>query len=104
SSTGALEALEAAGNVPPAELARHALAAGFPEEAFRHSIAAGDAARGLFAPRDAAVHYELARRLFGNQVMPAPELERLHARLRRTHEFSGAYLPGSLRVASTRSR
>ena len=86
------EILEAAGGVSPAELARHALAAGLLDQAFRHSIAAGDAAMALFASGDAIVHYERARRLIGDETLlakaTAPELERLHARLGRAYEFS----------------
>ncbi len=88
------ETLESAGGIPSVELARHALAAGLPDQAFRHSIAAGDAAMALFAAGDAIVHYERARRLIGDGTLPAtatataPELERLHTKLGRAYEFS----------------
>jgi predicted ATPase len=59
----ALEVLQAADiqraypyTVPPAELAHHALAAGLYEQAFRHSLAAGDNALQLFAVRNAIAH------------------------------------------------
>jgi hypothetical protein len=58
----ALETLEGEG-APSAELARHALGAGLPEAAFRHSLAAGDEAMALFAIGDADGHYERARSL-----------------------------------------
>jgi tetratricopeptide (TPR) repeat protein len=48
---------------PPAELARHALAAGLVDQVFRYSLAAGDAAVEIFALRDAIMHYERARDL-----------------------------------------
>jgi predicted ATPase len=60
----ALEALKAV--APPAELVRHALAAGLTERAFHLSLSAGDEAMRLFAARDALRHYEQARALAAN--------------------------------------
>ncbi|MBI1878429.1 MAG: hypothetical protein HYR94_09415, partial [Chloroflexi bacterium] len=48
---------------PPAELVRHALAAGLSERAFDLSVLAGDEAMRLFAVRDAIGYYEQARTL-----------------------------------------
>ena len=59
----ALEALEEEG-APAAELARHARAAGLPEQTFVHSLAAGDGAMSLFAVGDATRYYEQARSLY----------------------------------------
>src|SRR3712207_9497438 len=53
----AFEVLEE-GRAPAAQLARHALAGGLAEQAFGHSVAAGDEAMEVFAARDARVHYE----------------------------------------------
>jgi len=58
----ALEVLRDEGS-PASELARHALAAGEAEAAFRHFVAAGDEAMAVFAVKDAIAHYEQARRL-----------------------------------------
>ena len=55
--------LEESGATPPAQLARHALAVGLAEPAFRYSVAAGDQAVDVFAARDAIGHYEKARKL-----------------------------------------
>ena len=51
-----------------AGLAHHALAAGLPEAALRHSLAAGDEAMQLFAVRAAIRHYEQARALYAAQT------------------------------------
>lgn len=74
----ALEALESSGT-PPAQLARHALAAGLDEAALQHSIAAGDAALQLLAARDAAVHYAHAIAL-AERLGQSDLLGQLHAR------------------------
>jgi tetratricopeptide (TPR) repeat protein len=82
---------------PPADLARHALAAGLNDPAFRYSVAAGDAALALFALRDAIVHYERARRLLSEPsgawepwvVLPANELEHAYVNLARTYDLAG---------------
>ncbi|CAA9553426.1 MAG: hypothetical protein AVDCRST_MAG59-1919 [uncultured Thermomicrobiales bacterium] len=85
----ALEALEA-GGAPPAELARHALAAGLDDPALRFSLAAGDGAMALLAARDAAVHFEravtLAARLDRADLLPE-----LHARRGRAFVGMGAW-------------
>lgn len=57
----ALEALRGIGSAT--ELARHAWGARLPEPAFRHSVAAGDAASALFAVHEAIAHYERARQV-----------------------------------------
>jgi tetratricopeptide (TPR) repeat protein len=54
-------ALETLGeDAAPAERAHHALAAGLPEEALRHNLAAGDAAMRVLAARNAIAHYSTA--------------------------------------------
>lgn len=80
----ALDQLESQ-QAPPAELARHALAAGDGERAFRFSVAAGDAAMRVFAVRDAIDHYERARQLLaaeghdqGHARHSVNDAERLH--------------------------
>jgi DNA-binding SARP family transcriptional activator len=93
----AFEVLEESGASPPAELARHALAAGLAEQAFRYSVAAGDAAMEVFAAQDAIEHYERARSLLteegrtggGRPVEPSiPELEHLYTQLGRAYEIA----------------
>ncbi len=49
---------------PAAELARHALAGGVSEPAFRHYLTAGDDALALFSVQDAIGHFERARDLY----------------------------------------
>ncbi|HZA46387.1 MAG TPA: AAA family ATPase [Rubrobacter sp.] len=85
----ALETLEEA----PAELARHALAAGLSGEAFQQLLAAGDEAMALFAPSDAIEHYEAARKLLGDRrgESPAVGIEHLHVNLGRAYELSGEW-------------
>lgn len=93
----ALRALEEDEGAPAAELARHALAAGLSNEAFRHLLAAGDEAMALFAASDAVEHYESARKLLGGthwQPGGSPliaEVEHLYANLGRAHELSGEW-------------
>ena len=88
----ALETLESERGVPPAELARHAQDAGVTEAAFRHLLAAGDAALELLAANDAVSYYERARRLFEDGGLrtapPVPEVERLYASLGRACEVT----------------
>ena len=81
-------------SIPPAELAWHALAAGLLEPAFRHSLAAGDAAMEVFAHRAATSHYESARslhkQLSGKGALPMTQpldFERLYANLGRAYEL-----------------
>jgi tetratricopeptide (TPR) repeat protein len=90
----ALEVLGESG-APPAELARHALAAGFVEQAFRYSLAAGDAAVEVFALRDATVYYERARDLLvagrrsGGTLKPSNvSVERLYNHLGLAYELT----------------
>jgi predicted ATPase/DNA-binding SARP family transcriptional activator len=79
--------------VPPAVLARHALAAGLAEPAFRHSMAAGDDALRLFAVSDAIAHYEQARQVLDWQTdpraIPIAEQQHLYLQLGRAYELSG---------------
>jgi DNA-binding SARP family transcriptional activator/tetratricopeptide (TPR) repeat protein len=91
----AFEVLEES-SAPPAELARHALAGGLAEPAFRYSVAAGDQALEVFAVKDAIEHYERARNLLA-EVLPTggrqpieqsiPDLEHLYVQLGRTYEM-----------------
>jgi len=93
----ALEVLEERG-APAAELARHALAGGLAQQAFRHSVAAGDDAVEVFAARDAIKHYERARKLLAEEgvrtgvrqlVEPSiPDLRHLYTQLGRAYELT----------------
>lgn len=93
----ALGALEQTGSTPAAELARHAEGAGLAQPLWRHSLAAGDAAMGLFAVHDALPHYETAWRLLSRdgraaglgQFDPLPD-ERAHLclQLARVYELT----------------
>ncbi|HEY3231333.1 MAG TPA: hypothetical protein VGJ87_19045, partial [Roseiflexaceae bacterium] len=65
-------ALEA-GGMRPAELARHALAAGLPERAFHLSLAAGEEAMRVFALRNAIGHYEQAHTLITHLELPVAD-------------------------------
>ena len=93
----ALRTLEEDEDVSAAELARHALAAGLSDEAFRHLLAAGDEAMALFAASDAVEHYESARKHFrGARGQPGgsplkAELEHLYTNLGRAYELSGEW-------------
>jgi DNA-binding SARP family transcriptional activator len=90
----AFEVLENRGT-PPAELARHALAAGLAEPSFAYSVAAGDDAAEVFAVRDAIAHYERARDVLvaerrpGGAIQPLiPHVEHLYAQLGRAYEMA----------------
>ncbi len=90
----AFEVLEETGT-PPAELARHALAAGLAGPAFACSVAAGDDAAEVFAVRDAIVHYEQAREVLdagqrpGTGIDPSiPHVEHLYTQLGRAYELT----------------
>ena len=92
----AFEVLEE-GAAPAAELARHALAGGLAEQAFRYSVAAGDRAVEVFAARDAIDHYERARDLLAEVVQTGGrqptersilDLEHLYTRLGRAYELA----------------
>ncbi|HET9920718.1 MAG TPA: AAA family ATPase, partial [Ktedonobacteraceae bacterium] len=97
-----LEALQAA-SASPAELARHALAAGLPDDAARLSIAAGDAAMRVSAARDAIAQYEQARQLVRrshespqpsgeeNVVVSLADLSRLYLQLGWAYELSSQF-------------
>jgi tetratricopeptide (TPR) repeat protein len=84
----AFEVLEAIA-APPAELARHALAAGLLERAFDLNVSAGNEALRLYAPQVAIKHFtyalETARQL---AISPPPSL--YHAR-GRAYETVGAF-------------
>ena len=95
----ALAALEEEG-APAAQLAHHASKARIPETAFRHLLAAADAAMAVFATEDAIKYYERARSLVGGNrggqhdsgaSPPATELEHLHVNLGRAHELAGEW-------------
>jgi len=94
----ALAALEE--GAPAAWLARHALAAKMPEAAFRHLLAAGDAAMAVLAAEDAIASYERARNLLvGRPGAPRERLspslvsglEHLYVNLGRAHELAGEW-------------
>jgi DNA-binding SARP family transcriptional activator/tetratricopeptide (TPR) repeat protein len=90
----AFEVLEE-GGAPAAQLARHALAGGLAEQAFRYGVAAGDAAVEVFSVRDAIEHYERARDLLtevrtGSSHLTeasVPDLEHLYIQLGRAYEL-----------------
>jgi DNA-binding SARP family transcriptional activator/tetratricopeptide (TPR) repeat protein len=94
----ALAALEEEGT-PAARLARHALAAKMPEAAFRHLLAAGDAAMAVLAAEDAIASYQRARDLLNGSDAPrdrrGPSLrsgfEHLYVNLGRAHELAGEW-------------
>jgi DNA-binding SARP family transcriptional activator len=86
----AFEALEAA-SASAARLARHALAAGLAEPAFRYSLAAGDEALRLFAVGEALRHYEHAQEIAGSAAgarLDSRTLYQLHFALSRGHELA----------------
>jgi DNA-binding SARP family transcriptional activator/tetratricopeptide (TPR) repeat protein len=90
----AFEVLEE-GGAPAAQLARHALAGGLAEQAFRYGVAAGDAAVEVFSVKDAIEHYERARDLLtevrtGSRQLSEPlvsDLEHLYIQLGRAYEL-----------------
>ena len=93
----AFELLEEGGASPAAQLARHALAAGLAEPAFRYSVAAGDQAVEVFAARDAIEHYQRARDLLAEAEQTGArqltersilDLEHLYTRLGRAYEMA----------------
>ena len=82
----------------PAELARHALAGGLVDQAFRYSVAAGDAAAEVFAVREAIVHYERARDVLvtgqrpGGAVKPLIlDVEHLYIQLGLAYEMTNEW-------------
>ena len=73
-----------------AVLAHHALAGQQNAAAFRHSLAAGDAALKLFATRDALNHYQIAHRLLPKLPSATPDTtSHLYRQLGRAHELVG---------------
>jgi DNA-binding SARP family transcriptional activator len=92
----AFEVLKESGAPAPAQLARHALAGGLAEQAFRYGVAAGDAAVEVFSVKDAIEHYARARDLL-TEVRPGsrqptepsvPDLEHLYIQLGRAYELT----------------
>ncbi len=82
----------AARQAPHAELAHHALAGRLSEPAFRHSLAAGEAAMAVFAVRDSVGHYEQARDLLGENLpdqKALPAVPELYFQLGRGYELLG---------------
>ena len=79
--------------VPPAELAYHALSAKEWKFAFQHSLNAGDEAMGLSAATGAAQHYETARTLLNEKkaVVDDATRQRLFINLGRANELIGNY-------------
>jgi len=80
---------------PPASLARHALAAGLTEPAFRYSLAAGDGAMHLFAVGEAIAHYEAARQIVAGGQLPssieAADWRYLYTHLGRALELNSQF-------------
>jgi DNA-binding SARP family transcriptional activator len=76
-------------------LAHHALAAGLPEAAFEHSLAAGQAALRLAAASEATAHFETARRLAREAGLAGPafesQLRDLYGGLGRAYELGGEH-------------
>jgi predicted ATPase len=87
-----LEVLEAAGD-SAAVLAHHALAAGLPQTAFHHSLAAGREALRLSAVNEAIIHFERARQIVTGAALPElsdeAELRDLYLQLGRAYELGG---------------
>lgn len=88
----ALEILEAEGD-SAAVLAHHALAAGLPQAAFRHSLAAGREAQRLFATSEAIVHFEHALQFVNNaavtEISDKAKLRDLYMWLSQAYQLSG---------------
>lgn len=87
----AFEALEAA-SAPPADLARHAWAAGLFERACALDVAAGEEAMRLYAPQAAIEHFtralEAAQR---SAITPARRLYRVYRARGRAYETVGDF-------------
>jgi len=88
----AMEVLEAA-KASPAMLAHHALSAGLPKPAFRHSLTAGKEALRISAVREAIIHFEHALQLVQEASLPEMpgkvELLDLYTQLGRSYELIG---------------
>jgi predicted ATPase len=88
----ALEVLEAA-KESAAVLAHHALAAGLAAPAFHHCLAAGQEALRLSAVNEAIVHFERARQLVQDALLPEAaaeaDLRDLYLQLGRAYELGG---------------
>ena len=96
----AFEVLEE-GGAPAAQLARHALAGGLAEQAFRYGVAAGDAAVEVFSVKDAIEHYERARDLLTEVRTGSRQLTSRRSRTWSTCTFSWAE-PTSCQRSGTR--
>jgi predicted ATPase len=88
----ALELLEASGD-SAAILAHHALAAGLPEVAFRHSLTAGEEALRLAAVNESKAHLEMALQLAKDELPDSIEgqsqIRNLYLLLAQAYELSG---------------
>jgi predicted ATPase len=76
------------GGLPPAELARHAQAAGLLDRAFHLHIAAGDEALHVFALRNAIAHYEQADALVPQLEVSVADRCALHLARGRVYELA----------------
>lgn len=83
-------ALQGLRSSPPAERARHALAAGLHAQAFELYLAASEEAMQVFAVRDAIPLYEQARRLLPRLAEPTSPLlaQQLYSQLGRAYELT----------------
>jgi DNA-binding SARP family transcriptional activator/predicted ATPase len=83
-------ALEA-GGILPAELVRHALAAGLLERAFHLSLRAGEEAVEVFALRNAIAHYDQANALMAQLHVPIADRCTLYLARGRTYELASEW-------------
>lgn len=81
----------AVGNMPLADQARHALAAGLLDRAFNLCLAAGDEAMSVFATRNAITLYEQASLLLASYQPSAAGLQTLYLKLGRAYELSSKW-------------
>jgi len=88
-------------------LAHHAQAAGLVQAAFRHSVAAGQAALRISAVSEAIVHFENAHQFLRNASLPempaGADLRDLYTQLGRAYELSGQK-EKALAIAAERDR
>jgi predicted ATPase len=85
-------AIEASG-IPPAELVRHALAAGLLERAFHLSLRAGAEAVAVFAVRNAIAHYDQAHALMAQLHIPVADRCALYLARGRAYELASEWEP-----------
>jgi hypothetical protein len=83
-------ALEA-GGIPPAELVRHALAAGLLERGFHLSLRAGEEAVAVFALRNAIAHYDQADALMAHLHLPIADRCALYLARGRAYELASEW-------------